>query len=194
LLHLPWLDAAKSYRGVFLELTAQLPANHGCVAAPADEKDPAKLTEWTKMHLRESERGLLHTVAGIKAVEATTPEQIACEWVLVEVSRGRPTDSVGLGPDWQRVWEGRRPADRRDSFMLFRRIQGAESDAPTVQAESPSGLAAEPKPEFQTEPEDQQESGGQPGPEAQPEPQVQPEEAQRHCCRLIDAPILAKIP
>ena len=70
LLHLPWLDAAKSYRGVFTELAAQLPTGYGCVAAPADEKDPAKLTEWTKMRLRESERGLLHTVAGIKAVEA----------------------------------------------------------------------------------------------------------------------------
>ncbi len=128
LLHLPWLDLAKSYRGVFTELAAQLPADHGCVAAPADEKDPARFTRWNRMYLRESERGLLHYFAGIKTVGATDLTSVGCDWLLVEAGRGTPATALDLGPAWEPVWDGRRPADRRDTFILFRRVQG---QAPT---------------------------------------------------------------
>jgi hypothetical protein len=51
-IHLPWTDRAKSYSGVFTELKQALPRHYRCVAGPES------------VRLRESERGMLHYVAG----------------------------------------------------------------------------------------------------------------------------------
>ncbi|MCG6863468.1 MAG: hypothetical protein LJE70_19740 [Chromatiaceae bacterium] len=109
-LHLPWLDRSKSYRSVFTELAHALPSEYSCIA------------DLKSMRLRESERGMLHYVAGITTSHAERPEDTDCDLILVEARiRAHGTD-VELGPGWQRVWEGQRPGDQRDLFILFRRL------------------------------------------------------------------------
>lgn len=109
-LHLPWLDRGKSYRSVFTELAQALPAEHGCVA----DLEP--------MRLRESERGMLHYVAGITTEHLERLEDTDCDLILAEARIRTHGTDVSLGPDWRRIWEGRRPADQRDLFLLFRRV------------------------------------------------------------------------
>jgi len=108
-LHLPWLDAAKSYRAVFTELKEALPARYRCVADPKD------------MRLRECERGMLHYVAGIVTEHVERPEETRCDLILAEVPVRRYGADVDLGPGWRKLWEGARPADERDRFILFGR-------------------------------------------------------------------------
>ncbi len=122
-LHLPWIDQAKSYRVVMLELKSALPAEFDCVSG---------LWEPETLRLRESERGLLHYFTGVKIQLATTPAEIGCEWLLLEVQRRKHPQGVTLGPDWELIWQGQREVDRRDMFMLFkRRAQRVTSPAPT---------------------------------------------------------------
>jgi hypothetical protein len=112
LLHLPWIDQAKSYRAVFTELGAHLPEHFNCVA---------DLTEPESLRLRESERGLLHYFTGVKIQHATAPEQTDCQYLLLEVQRRRHPQGFAPGPGWERLWQGQRPADRRDLLVLFQR-------------------------------------------------------------------------
>jgi 4-amino-4-deoxy-L-arabinose transferase-like glycosyltransferase len=133
LLHLPWLNAARSDRGVFMGLAAQLPAEAGCVAVPRGEEDPAKVSDWNGIGLGLSELSLLHYFTGIEAVPAASVTEVPCDWLLVEVSGGPPTGAPGLGAGWARVWEGRRPVGRRDAFVLFRRV--ADATPPEVPGE-----------------------------------------------------------
>jgi 4-amino-4-deoxy-L-arabinose transferase-like glycosyltransferase len=186
LLHLPWLDAAMSYRGVFTALAAQIPAEArgpGCVATPRGVVDRAAATDWTRMRLRESERAQLHYFGGIKARAAASPAEAPCDWLVLEVAAGQPASAVDLGPGWDRVWEGRHPTDRRDTFLLYRRSPGslAGSVAPgpdPVQAVPPAPAAgAEPVPvqvpEATPAPESVPESVPAPAP-------AQPQEASPH--------------
>lgn len=109
-LHLPWIDRGKSYRPVFAALVQAMPAEYNCVA----DLEP--------MRLRESERGMLHYVAGITTDQVARPQDTACDLVLVEARvRVHGTD-IDLGPGWEKTWQGRRSGDRRDIFVLFRRV------------------------------------------------------------------------
>ena len=108
-LHLPWLEQAKSYRGVFTELRRQLPENPGCVA------------DLKSRRLRESERGLLHYVVGITSEHIETPAETACDWIIAELRLPAHAPDLDLGQGWHRVWQGHRPGDQRDLFILFRR-------------------------------------------------------------------------
>jgi hypothetical protein len=108
-LHLPWLDEAKSYRGVFTELKRALPAGYNCIADPED------------MRLRECERGMLHYVAGIATEHVARPEETRCDLILAEARVRHHGSQVDLGPGWDKLWEGSRPADERDRFILFQR-------------------------------------------------------------------------
>ena len=113
-LHLPWLDAAKSYRMVFTDLQQALPKTFNCVA------------DLKYMRLRESERGLVHYIAGLTTQHVDAPDETDCELVLAEVTLRNYGPDVDLGPGWERIWEGRRRADERDLFVLFRRAKLGE--------------------------------------------------------------------
>ena len=108
-LHLPWLDRGKSYRPVFTELAQVLPSDYRCIA------------DLESMPLRESERGMLHYVAGITTTRVESTADTDCDQILVEARiRVHGTD-IELGPGWEKTWEGKRPGDRRDLFVLFQR-------------------------------------------------------------------------
>ena len=101
---LPWFDYGKTYRPVAEAIARELPADHGCLA---------------ERGLTDTQRASLAYFAGIEpdAAESTAGRQ--CEWLLVT---GNSKQELAA-PDgkWTRVWEGNRPADRKEKFRLYRR-------------------------------------------------------------------------
>lgn len=101
---LPWFDYGKTYRPVAEAIAKALPAEHGCLA----------------------ERGLSDTqLASFAYFIGIEPEPLSsatgkqCDWLLV--MGGSNKDLAAPDGTWTRVWEGNRPADRKEKFRLFRR-------------------------------------------------------------------------
>ncbi|HEY5897183.1 MAG TPA: hypothetical protein VIV54_06445 [Burkholderiales bacterium] len=95
-LWLPWLDHAKSYRGVIADMQRARPQGQ-CVAARA---------------LTEPQRALFHYFAGIKAGAGDCP--------LLLVHTGT-NEAPNVGQGWKRLWHGTRPGDTKEFFWLLRR-------------------------------------------------------------------------
>lgn len=112
LLHLPWVDAAYSWRAPLTELKEALPAQYDCVA---DVGQPASV------RLREAERGMVRYVAGISSKQVEGVEQADCDLLLLQVNQGKHPEGFDPGSGWQLRWQGRRPADERYELMLFQR-------------------------------------------------------------------------
>ncbi|HMA32289.1 MAG TPA: glycosyltransferase family 39 protein [Casimicrobiaceae bacterium] len=112
---LPWIDAARSYQGVFAQIGSRV-ANPGqCVGA---------------LNLGESELSMLEYVTGIEATRAylghsgdgnradPNPAVQRCDWLIALSSR-----RLRAHPDaqrWRPVWTVSRPADRNERFTLYR--------------------------------------------------------------------------
>jgi len=196
LLHLPWLNVAGSDYAVFTTLAAQVPvearSGAACIATPQDAADPAEATDWTQMRLGASERALLHSYGGIQTSTAASPAEAACDWLVLKVPGGRPLESVDLGSDWERVWEGRRRPDGRDTLLLYRRAiavgqpepepqvpQGTEAD-PAVPSVPSAGPGPGPAPEPQAVPVPVPQAPPDPDPPLRPEPPTSSQEASPH--------------
>ncbi len=101
---LPWFDYGKSYRPVAQAVAAKLPQGHGCIA----ERD-----------LTDTQRASLAYFVGIEPLSAKTADGRRCDWVLVQ---GDTRQELAPPPgEWNRVWEGSRPGERREKFRLYRR-------------------------------------------------------------------------
>ncbi len=111
-LWLPWLDAAKSYRGVFASMQRALPKDHGCLASQS---------------LGEHERAMLEYVTGIISVRREVQPDARCDFILLQ---GRAGDRVELPSGWQLVWKGNRSGDNSERFSLFARESDAGVDGP----------------------------------------------------------------
>lgn len=98
LLWVPWIDNAKSYRGVYESLRGAIPRNVNCVAS---------------LDIGESERALLEYILGIPTIDMGAP----CGAVL----RQRRLDQVAkpLPASWRMAWSGSRPGDDRERFELW---------------------------------------------------------------------------
>jgi 4-amino-4-deoxy-L-arabinose transferase-like glycosyltransferase len=106
-LFMPWADDVKSYRQVFGALQSAL--GPGCVASYG---------------VGESERAMLRYYDGIVTERLETRPSSACTAILLENPEGR-LPHCSDARSWQPVWDGARPADRREHFWLFRRAPGA---------------------------------------------------------------------
>ena len=104
-LWLPWLDAAKSYQPMMAELQQSLPEHFACISS---------------RNLGDSQRGLLDYYAGIRTRPFESNRRIDCDLLLLQDDRGRTP--VDPGPSWRLLWQGKRAADRRESFRLFQRM------------------------------------------------------------------------
>lgn len=126
---LPWIDAARSYRGVFGEIAPQLSSSEQCVAA---------------LNLGESELAMLEYEAGIEAKRAylghsgsgkrnqPNPNAADCGW-LIALSNQRSGAVVPDAQQWLAVRTVARPADRSERFTIYRaRSKSAESEPPAV--------------------------------------------------------------
>jgi len=106
-LWLPWLDTAKSYRGMFASMQRALPADHGCLAS---------------RNLGEHERAMLEYVTGIVSLRHEVRPDARCDFILLQGKAG--DQRVPLQGGWQLVWKGNRPGDNRERFSLFGRQSG----------------------------------------------------------------------
>ncbi len=108
-LFLPLANANMGYRGVFIPLREHLPNPPEPVAS---------------IGLAESERGLLHYLAGLKTrrVEVAPAALDECDWVFIQgnFKRQRNTGPPPRG-HWTLVFEGRRAGD--ESYRLYRRAE-----------------------------------------------------------------------
>lgn len=111
-LWMPWIDYGKTYRPLATGIARALPESPGCIAGG---------------NLPESIRASLDYFAGIRTVGRTSAAGLRCNWLLLQES----AHGAGAGPgeEWQKVWEGNRPSDRREKFRLYRR--NAPASAPT---------------------------------------------------------------
>lgn len=102
-LWLPWLDHAKSYRGVIADMQRARPAI-GCV---------------TPRDLTEPQRAMFDYFAGITATKAP------CPLVLVHTPNAKPP---ALGDEWQLRWHGTRPGDSKEYFWLYERTRAVAAN------------------------------------------------------------------
>lgn len=106
-LWMPWLDSSKSYRVMVISLKKTLPASYNCVSG---------------VGLGEAPRAMLQYFGGITVREQPRPE---CDLMLVQ-----GTGMVSHNEDptrWNKIWEGGRPGDKNERYMLYRR-KGIESN------------------------------------------------------------------
>jgi hypothetical protein len=102
-LWLPWLDAAKSYENTFLSMKNALPIDYACI---------------TGRNVGESQRAALDYHANLHIQRFEIVQSLNCDLYLIQDERGR--EVIEPGSDWQLIWQGRRPSDKRESFRLFR--------------------------------------------------------------------------
>ena len=105
-LWMPWIDYSKTYRQVSASLAKALPENRHCIAGA---------------NLADSIIASLDYFDGIRTIPANSATARKCDWLLIH---GAPRD--GRSPaasGWRKVWDGGRPAERRDSdrLHLYRR-------------------------------------------------------------------------
>lgn len=101
---LPWFDYGKSYRPVAEAVAAALPEGHSCLA---------------ERGLSSGQRASLAYFSLIEPDAYDSQAGKACDWLLLAGNtRAEQTPPAG---DWKLVWEGFRPGDRREKFLLFRR-------------------------------------------------------------------------
>ncbi|MBW7900496.1 MAG: hypothetical protein H3C26_03410 [Rhodocyclaceae bacterium] len=103
-LWLPWIEYGKSYRSVGLAVKTALPARHGCVAG---------------RNLSDSHRAFIDYYAGVPLRAEKSRAGARCDWLLVQHDLGQRRD-LRL-PGWETVTEARRPSERNERFVLYRR-------------------------------------------------------------------------
>ena len=102
-LWLPMLDSAKSYSGVMTSLSKALPKHYACI---------------TSRGLGDTQQDLLYYYTNLRTQTFESVQGLNCDLYLIQDERGR--DKIHPGHDWQLIWQGKRPADRRESFRLYR--------------------------------------------------------------------------
>ena len=101
---LPWFDYGKTYRPVAEAIARELPADHGCLA---------------ERGLTDTQRASLAYFTGIEPDAAESAAGRKCGWLLV--TGNSKQELAAPEGKWTRVWEGNRPADRKEKFRLYRR-------------------------------------------------------------------------
>jgi 4-amino-4-deoxy-L-arabinose transferase-like glycosyltransferase len=102
---LPWFDYGKTYRPIAQAIAHALPDNHGCLA---------------ERKLTNTQLASLAYFLEIEPIAESSKVGQSCEWLLVV---GDTREELAAPSDqWTKVWEGRRPSDRREKFRLFRRL------------------------------------------------------------------------
>jgi 4-amino-4-deoxy-L-arabinose transferase-like glycosyltransferase len=102
-LWLPLIDSAKTYQPVFSSLNKAISRQHGCI---------------NSLNVGQSQRILLNYYTDIKLVPIEKSHQLNCNLYLIQDNKGagkmQPSD------EWKLIWRGKRPADRKESFRLYK--------------------------------------------------------------------------
>jgi 4-amino-4-deoxy-L-arabinose transferase-like glycosyltransferase len=122
-LWLPIFNYKKTYTDLAHTLAAQVDPRHQCISTvgvSASQRalfmqgGPLKFEAVSYAQIRIRRGAQITNEAGFNP--KTLPS--TCDYLLIEDRSDRPR----AGPDasWSKVWEGRRPSDRRERFRLFR--------------------------------------------------------------------------
>ena len=101
-LWLPLIDSAKSYQPVFTSLNKALPKNYRCI---------------NSLNVGQPQRLLLNYYTKIKLQPFETTQRLGCDLYLLQDVKGVGKMQPGL--EWKMIWNGKRTADRKESFRLF---------------------------------------------------------------------------
>ena len=104
-LMLPWIDHSKRYSDLIRELKQHLPTHYTCIGSAG---------------LGEPQRGMLYYYAGISTTRIERAEYNAygCDVFLLQTDP-RHRDARP-GAEWIKLWQGSRPGDKSEAFVLFR--------------------------------------------------------------------------
>jgi hypothetical protein len=112
---MPWIDYGKSYRPLSSALARALPEQRRCIA---------------NANLGDSLLASLDYFDGIRTTALESVAGARCELLLVQgaLKDGNPLATS----NWRKIWEGGRPADRRDSekLKLYRRDKQESAKKP----------------------------------------------------------------
>jgi 4-amino-4-deoxy-L-arabinose transferase-like glycosyltransferase len=100
---LPWLDASKSYRWVFTSLQQSLPDKFSCISSQG---------------LGETQRAMLDYYNGLRTRRIELTGSAECDLLLIVI---RYQEQPAVNSDWEVIWKGRRPGDKNESYLLYRR-------------------------------------------------------------------------
>ena len=100
MLLMPWIDAAKGYRGVYASMARALPPAYSCIQSE---------------QLGESERGILQYTQGIVTVRKESSPAADCPFLIRQL---RQDAQAPIG-DWTLLWAGSRPSCANEKFELY---------------------------------------------------------------------------
>ena len=103
-LWLPWIDAAKSYAPVFNSMMQAVSADRPCI---------------NTLEVGQSQRQLMSYYTNLDIREFEKTNQLDCNYYLIQDMRG--TAKMQPSEEWKLIWQGKRAADRKESFRLFER-------------------------------------------------------------------------
>jgi hypothetical protein len=72
----------------------------------------------TSRNLGDPQRGLLDYYADIRTLPFESRQHLDCDLLLIQDERNQKQDEPGTS--WALIWQGKRVADRRESFRLYR--------------------------------------------------------------------------
>lgn len=98
---MPWIDAAKSYRGVYDSMVMALPSNYSCIESE---------------QLGESERGILEYTQGIRTIRREISPNASCPFLLRQTKNLEVQNPNG---NWELLWAGGRQSAGNERFQLY---------------------------------------------------------------------------
>lgn len=101
-LWLPMIDSARSYSNVFNSLKVALPTHYSCINSQG---------------IGSAQLDLIDYYASIKTYPINSGQAAECDLFLIQ--DGKYPKKVNLHSQWQKIWSGKRPAERKESFRLF---------------------------------------------------------------------------
>ncbi|HOY70653.1 MAG TPA: glycosyl transferase [Methylotenera sp.] len=104
-LWLPMIDSAKSYQQAFTNMQLALPKNYQCI---------------NSLNVGLHQRLLLNYHTNITLIPFEGSQTLNCDFYLLQDTKGNGI--MQPGTEWQKIWAGRRNADRKEGFRLFKRI------------------------------------------------------------------------
>lgn len=100
---LPFVDVSRSYRSMIAELKQAFPQGEVRIA---------------RKNFGESERAMFEYIGGFRTEAYGDDSPVTCNLLLMATRRG--VKDTGVGSEWQKVWEGGRPGNEKELFVLYR--------------------------------------------------------------------------
>ena len=88
-----------------LSLQKSLPAKHRCI---------------NSIGVGQAQQALLDYYTNLHVIPLKNASEPSCDLYLMQEDRHHGHISVGEG--WKLIWQGKRPADKREKFRLYQKI------------------------------------------------------------------------